>query len=413
MASKNAADASASVTGDRLPKTDDFLGNWLPKTGDFPTPAQFNLFTRQAEPLPIDVPDPAAASELRIDDGITLVKSDDSSQLILSGYGLFLGKKSERLIVRKGKDVIYQFPFFRIHEVVIASRGISFSSDLIEELCTQGVRVSFLDSRGRPYALLTSPMLSATVRARREQILAFQDARGVEFARAVVCGKLKNQERLLRYFGKYIKHSEPDRFAQVDRVAHALRAQANKAKQVGADNVDVARQTLMGIEGSGARQYWDAVKVVIGARLEFMGREHRGATDGVNAMLNYGYGILYAQVWGAVTNAGLEPFAGFLHVDRPGKPSLVLDLTEEFRQPVVDRAVIAHVNLGEPVRMEGGLLDLESRRAIAEKVMARLMATETYKGKQYQVRSIIQMQARRLATFLRGEGPYRPFAFKW
>ena len=374
---------------------------------------QFNLFTGEAEPLPVEVPDFGAARELRIDDGIALVKSDDTSQLILSGYGLFLAKKSERLIVRKGKNVVYQFPFFRIHEVVVASRGVSFSTDLIEELCTRGVRVSFLDSTGRPYAMLISPMLSATVQARREQLQAFSDARGVAFARAVVVGKLKNQERLLRYFGKHVKQVDPARFETVERIAKTLRTYAAKAKQVTADRVDDARQTLMGIEGSAGRQYWEGVKIIVGERAEFMGREHRGAADRVNALLNYGYGILYAQVWGAVVNAGLEPFAGFLHVDRPGKPSLVLDLTEEFRQPIVDRAVIAHVNLGEEIRMQEGFLDLETRRAIGEKVMARLTATEAYRGKQYQVRSIIQMQARRLAGFLRGEGQYKPFAFKW
>ena len=388
-------------------------GDRLPATGDFLPPAQFNLFSGEAEPLPVEVPDPGAAQELRIDDGITLVKSDDTSQLIISGYGLYLGKKSERMIVRKGKNVVYQFPFFRIHEVVVASRGVSISTDLLEELCTRGVRLSLLDSTGKPYALLTSPMLSATVQARREQILAFSDARGLAFARAIVTGKLKNQERLLRYFGKYMKQADPERFAEVARIAQALRGQAAKAKHVAGAHIDAARQTLMGIEGSAGRQYWDGVKLILAGRGEFMGRAHRGATDGVNALLNYGYGILYSQVWGAVVNAGLEPFAGFLHVDRPGKPSLVLDLTEEFRQPVVDRAVIAHVNLGEPIRMQEGFLELDTRRAIGEKVMARLMATETYNGKHYQVRSIIQMQARRLAGFLRGEGEYRAFGFKW
>jgi len=388
-------------------------GDRLLTTGDVFSPAQFNLFTREAEPLPVEVPDPADARELRIDDGISLVKSDDTSQLILSGYGLFLGKKSERLIVRKGKDVVYQFPFFRLHEVVIASRGVSISSDLLEEVCARGVRVSLLDSTGKPYAMLTSPMLTATVHARREQMLALSDSRGLTFARAIVSGKLKNQERLLRYFGKYLKQSDPERFGAVEHVANALRAQAAKAKQVRGEHLDATRQTLMGIEGSAGRQYWDAVRIILAGRVEFMGREHRGATDAVNACLNYGYGILYAQVWGAVINAGLEPFAGFLHVDRPGKPSLVLDLTEEFRQPVVDRAVIAHVNLGQALRIEQGFLDLETRRAIGDKVMARLTATETYRGKQYQVRSIIQMQARRVASFLRGEGEYKPFAFKW
>src|SRR5204862_398077 len=76
------------------------------------------------------------------------------------------------------------------------------------------------------------------------------------------------------------------------------------------------------------------------------GREGRGATDPLNAALNYGYGILYAQVERALLLAGLDPYAGFLHADRPGKPSLVLDLIEEFRQAVVDRTLIGQVNRG-------------------------------------------------------------------
>jgi CRISP-associated protein Cas1 len=154
-------------------------------------------------------------------------------------------------------------------------------------------------------------------------------------------------------------------------------------------------------------------KQIIGHRVEFFGREHRGASDEVNSLLNYGYGILYSQVWGAVLNAGLEPFAGFLHVDRPGKPSLVLDLVEEFRQPVVDRSVIAYVNLGISIGMKDGLLDADTRKSIGERVVERLYASESYHGKQYQIRSIIQMQARRLAGFLRGNGGYKAFSFKW
>jgi CRISPR-associated protein Cas1 len=130
-------------------------------------------------------------------------------------------------------------------------------------------------------------------------------------------------------------------------------------------------------------------------------------------MLNYGYGILYSQVWGAVLNAGLEPFAGFLHVDRPGKPSLVLDLVEEFRQPVVDRVVITHINLGERVAMEGGFIDQETRRGLAGEVIQRLEAEDHFEGKKFQVRSIIQKQARSVCRFFRGEGEYRPFSFKW
>jgi CRISPR-associated protein Cas1 len=137
----------------------------------------------------------------------------------------------------------------------------------------------------------------------------------------------------------------------------------------------------------------------------------------VNALLNYGYGVLYSQVWGAVQNAGLEPFAGFLHTDRPGKPSLVLDLTEEFRAPVVDRTVIAALRLGELQPPGSGLsksLDADTRAMLVDRLLRRLESRERWKGADYQVRSIIQMQARQVASFLSERiERYHAFRFKW
>jgi CRISPR-associated protein Cas1 len=135
----------------------------------------------------------------------------------------------------------------------------------------------------------------------------------------------------------------------------------------------------------------------------------------VNAALNYGYGILYGTVERCLVLAGLDPYAGFLHVDRPGKPSLVFDLIEEFRQVVVDRTVVAMCNLGmELVQDEQNRLVEVTRRAIAEKIQARLDGIEEYAGKRYPLRAIIQQQARHLATFLRGEcSEYVAFVAAW
>lgn len=377
-------------------------------------PAQINLFTGEPEAVVVPIEtEPPEGEERDIDEGIRMVKTGDTSQVVLSGFGMFLSKKSERLLVRQGKAVVYEFPFFRLSEVVVASRGVTLSSDLIEELCQRGIRLSFLTNGGKPYAMLSSPMLTATVLSRREQLAALADERGAEFAKLIVNGKLTNQERLLRYFGKYLKQADPERFERVDRLAGQIADLRPASQRIVGMRIDDVRDSLMGYEGTGGRLYWNGVKEIIGQRAEFMGREHRGATDAVNALLNYGYGILYAQVWGAVLNAGLEPFAGFLHVDRPGKPSLVLDLVEEFRQPVVDRTVIAHINLGEAVTLKAGMLDEETRSRYAAKILERLESAEVVKGKKYQVKSIIQMQARSLCTFLRREGPYTPFAFKW
>ena len=159
-----------------------------------------------------------------------VAKTADLAQVILSGYGIYLGKKSERLQIKVAGKVAkdangstYEFPMFRLSEVVIASRGVSFSSDLLEEFCERGIRLSFLDYAGRPYAMLSSPTLTATVESRREQLKAFDDARGLEFARAVVRGKIRNQRHLLLYCGKYLKQSNPERHTAVTDLAKQLR----------------------------------------------------------------------------------------------------------------------------------------------------------------------------------------------
>jgi CRISPR-associated protein Cas1 len=379
-----------------------------------PAPFQINLFTGEAEPIPVEVnKSPDEGQEVYVDEGISMVRTGDMSQIIISGFGAFLSKKSERLIVKQGGKAVYEFPLFRINELVVASKGISLSSDLISELCQRGIRLSFLSGNGRPYAMISSPMLTATIISRREQILAFNDHRGLEFSRIIVQGKIKNQEKLLRYFGKYLKQSSPEKFNKICRIAEKLKSLQHKARSIKGANIQEARDSLNGLEGTSGRLYWAGVKEIIGEKIEFLGRVHQGAIDEVNSLLNYGYGILYSTVWGAVLNAGLEPFAGFLHTDRPGKPSLVLDLVEEFRQPVVDRVVISHINLGMAIKMKEGLLDSETRKTIGAKVLERLDSTVVFQNKTYKIRSIIQLQARNLVAFLRGERTYKTFSFKW
>ena len=306
-----------------------------------------------------------------------------------------------------------EIALLRLSEVVIASRGISLSSDIIEACCERGIRVCFLGRNGEPFALLSSPMLTATVATRREQILAWGDERGAELARAFVTGKLRNQAALLKYFGKYQKTASPETFDVIKTAVADIGRAFGAAKRVEGKNADEVRPSLMGLEGTAGRAYWKAVRALVPDVAGFSGREHRGALDPVNAALNYGYGILYGQVWGAVMNAGLEPFAGYMHVDRPGKPSLVLDLVEEFRQPIVDRAVLTLFTTGQKVSLDKGMLDEASRRLVATAVLARLSTEAEFRGRRAEMRSFIQKQSRAVAAFLRGGPRYRAFPFKW
>jgi CRISPR-associated protein Cas1 len=386
---------------------------WLEQPIRKPPASQYNWITGGYETAPeqLELPLPPIDDVVLPDDRtVTLLTTENGSQLLVAGHGLFLGKKSERLLVKQGKKVCAQAPFLRLQEVVVGSRGISLSSDLIEELCGRGIRISFLTSGGKPYSLLTSPMLTATVETRRQQFAAFRDARGAAMCRWIVAGKLRNQEKLLRYFAR---SRDGARSEQLKDAADQIRRLRRKAILVEGDGADGVRAQLMGYEGVAGRLYWEQIREMLPEGLGFAARRHEGPVDPVNAALNYGYGILYGHVWGAVMNAGLEPFAGFLHVDRSGKPSLVLDLVEEFRQPVVDRAVLTWLNKGGRLTMAKGMLDDCSREAVAGKVLLRLTGTETHRGKQHEVRSIVQMQARLAASAMRGLREYRPFTFQW
>jgi len=405
------------------------------------------------------------------------------TQVVAVQFGTFLGLHSERLQVKREGTVVDEVPLFRLSELVVGARGVILSADLIRELCVRGIRMLFLGSTGTPYAMLCSPMLTATVQTRRAQMAAFEDERGTRFARAVVAGKLHNQANLLKYFAKYLAGADENRFREVRELASKIEAllprvggkrtapaaerpaeerpgeptsehpdplfdaaeeaapaacavpagpaglrptanafertqvrrqdrPAGAPRAAGGECIDRERGALLAVEGAAGRLYWRGFQLLVGAE-RFEGRRHRGAADPVNAALNYGYGILYSKVWASLMVAGLEPFAGFLHVDRPGKPSLVLDVVEEYRQPVVDRTVVAIFTRGTQVGMENGRLDLEARREVASRVLARLETPVPYEGKKVPLRAVMQAQAHHLAMAFRGERRYRPYRFRW
>jgi CRISPR-associated protein Cas1 len=253
------------------------------------------------------------------------------------------------------------------------------------------------------------------VLTRRAQLLAYYEQRGVAFALAIAAAKIHNQEATLKYFAKTRKETQPDLYSELRlRAGEVLDCQANLDALEGSC-IDELRNQIMAAEGNAARRYWTAIAMIIPEHYQWPGREGRGARDPLNSLLNYGYGILYSQIQQAVILAGLDPYGGFLHADRSGKPSLVLDMIEEFRQVAVDRLVfgLATRNFGVE-QTDDGHLTQETRKVIADKVLEHLEATVRYEGKRFPLRFVIQSQARYLATFLRGDrGEYQPFQASW
>src|ERR1039457_5286533 len=126
----------------------------LPQIPRKPVASQYNWITGAYDRTPeqLELPLPPIEEIVLPDDGsATLLSTENGTQLLVAGFGLFIGKKSERVVIKKGKAVCAQVPLMRIQEIVVGSRGISVSSDLIEELCERGVRMAFLSSSGKPY----------------------------------------------------------------------------------------------------------------------------------------------------------------------------------------------------------------------------------------------------------------------
>ncbi len=337
--------------------------------------------------------------------------SDARFTLVVSEPGSALVRRGDRLLVRVRSETAQELPVFRVEQVVVSTRGASLTSEALRACAEHGVPVSLVDATGTPYAIMSSPHLVGTAATRRAQMRAYDTSAGGALMVAIAAGKLANQATLLKYVAKYRRASAARLHTDLWAAAEAIAALGAEVRAVRPAPPDEIRATVMNLEGRAGAIYWDAVAKAL--PVEFPGREHRGTADPVNAALNYGYGILQSQVWTAVTMAGLDPFGGFLHVDRPGRPSLVFDLMEEFRPAVVDRAVIALVNLGQGLEMSEGLLDRVTRRLVAERVLERLDARERYGRKHFTLRTIVRLQARAVVTHVRGDRVYRPFASRW
>ncbi|HOR00082.1 MAG TPA: CRISPR-associated endonuclease Cas1 [Anaerolineae bacterium] len=335
--------------------------------------------------------------------------------LIVDGFGSFLGAKSERLQVRREGKVVEEIALCTLEGVLISGRGVSLSCEAVQRCVEAGIPISFLSWNGAPYARLEAPGLAATVQTRRAQLLAYEDGRGVALALGFAGGKLANQANLLKYMAKYRHQVDPDAYRRARDAAIEIEGLQRELSRLKAGHVDELRPALLNREGRAAAIYWETVAGLLNLAEPWVGREHRGAADPLNSALNYGYGILYSQVEHAAVVAGLDPYGGFVHVDRPGKPSLVLDLIEEFRQPAVDRTIFGLVNKRVALVVnEDGLLDERTRKTLAEKVLARLDSPERHEGHQRPLRHIIQAQARHVAAYLRGErAGYEPFTSRW
>lgn len=315
--------------------------------------------------------------------------------LIISEYGIYLGLEAGRLAVKNKEDKKY-FPLNRLATVAIAKRGVSFSSDLIEQFSLRGIKLFFLDFRGVAHSMLVGANQHAVVQARINQY-KYINNNALYLAVKLITAKIKNQRATLSYFNKH--HKSANLLLAIQELKRTTCIIKNSKNL----------NDVLGYEGYAASVYFDALAKDKFLSESFSNREGRGSQEIANSMLNFGYAILSSYILNAITNAGLEPYLGFLHQKRPGKMSLVLDLMEEYRAWVVDRAVI---KLRQQYNNKN-YLDKKIKAVLITEIQKTIAKRYIYKGKRLKLEHIIQRQVYRLSGEFAGEHNYKPYIFKW
>ena len=332
---------------------------------------------------------------------------DDKLALYVQGQGHSVGLKGEVLEIRDRKEVVAKARLMQVSQLSLFG-NVQLSAQALRELASRDVTILHLSYGGWLSAVTTPPPHKNIELRRRQFQAASEENTCLYLARAFVSGKVRNSRTLLRRNGREL----------TDNVIHRLAEWRHRAEKA------ASLEQLLGLEGMAARDYFsnftrmlkvsdDAV-----ATFDFMTRNRRPPRDPVNALLSFLYSMLTKDMVVTLVGAGFDPYLGFFHQPRYGRPALALDLIEEFRPLVADSVVIGLINNGEIrpsdfiARAGAVALKPDGRKRVLEAYERRLDTEVTHPLFGYSVsyRRVFEVQARLLGRFLTGEiAGYAPF----
>jgi len=336
--------------------------------------------------------------------------------LFVTTQGAYLSKTGETVEVRCDQQVKMQLPIHNLGSIVCF--GNVTCSPFLLGLCGElNVAVSFLTEHGRFLARVQGP-INGNVLLRKEQYRRSDDiSASADIARSIIMAKIANCRVVLQRSLRDRPQSENDLDIQnaLNMLGHHLEVL----------KVPSPLDAIRGIEGMAANIYFDNFDHLINANkpaFTFTARSRRPPLDNINALLSFLYTLLVHDVTAALESVGLDPAVGFLHRDRPGRPSLALDMMEEFRPFLADRLALSLINRQQIKqqgfqRTESGavIMDDETRKTvlIAWQKRKQEQLTHPFIQETVEIGLLPYIQALLLARHLRGdlEG-YPPFFWK-
>lgn len=322
--------------------------------------------------------------------------------------GSYLGRSGGRLEVRRGNSTIASERLIDVSHVSIHG-NVQVGTQLLRTLFARDVPVAWF-SFGGWFSGLAEGLPGKNVELRRRQVvIGINDP--VPIAARMINGKIRNSRVLLRRNGTDVPSELLDRLASA--AASALQVES--------------LASLLGVEGAAARDYFSAFPTMLkpsqlpGSTFRFEGRQRRPPPDAINALLGFAYSLLVKDLTILCRIVGFDPYLGFLHQPRFGRPALALDLAEEFRPIVAESVVLQVVNNGEVassdfVARAGGIsLTAAGRKSVIRAYERRLEHELTHPTFGYRVsyRRLLEVQVRLLAAHILGEVPeYTPLVVR-
>jgi CRISPR-associated protein Cas1 len=322
---------------------------------------------------------------------------DDGEVLVVQTPGAQIGQRGDELLVSvKGEDV-RKLPGQQVRAIYCYG-AVQITAQAVSTCLELGIDVSYFSPAGRFLGMLGG-LPASGVDARRGQYRLFEmPGVRLQLAREVIRAKIHNQRVMLMRNGDV-----PDR---VTSLMASFRDSTESARDLTA---------LLGVEGSAAALYFEQFESMLKQRdnwkFDWRGRNRRPPRDPVNALLSLGYSMLAKELTGVCYSVGLDPFLGFMHQPRYGRPALALDLMEEFRPLIADSVAISLINRGELgpedfIKSANGMfLTDKGRRPFWEGWFRRLDTEVSHPEFSYKMayRRMLEVQARQLWRFVRGE----------
>lgn len=325
-------------------------------------------------------------------------------QIVINTYGSYLQKNGDCFRIKKGEEV-FDVSVKKVSNIMIATAAY-ITTDAIKLAMDNNIDIIFLDEFGDPFGRVWHSKLGSTTLIRRRQLEIANAFEGVTLALEWVRKKFDNQIDLLTR----LRESRSNKSAEITAYIDKLRTSRNSLdslvpQDTSTIGIEDIRGSIMGIEGSGGRTYFEAISFIMPDRYTFKGRSRNPAKDEFNALLNYAYGILYSKVEKACIIAGLDPYVGVIHTDHYNKKSMVFDLIENFR--IWADETVVKLFAGRDVKQEhfdelqnGFTLNKEGKALLINAFNIFLDESVRYSGRNIKRGDIIQFECHRIANGL-------------